>query len=319
MQNSNSLIYEPAMLVVVLLLLSITVAFYFFRKKFSGFSSSTPMLDNFSRDLTVLARQNLLDPIVGRKKEIEQLTRILSRRTKNNVVLVGEAGVGKTAIVEGLAQNIAGKLAPADLYGKRILSLDLNALIAGTKYRGEFEARIKRITEEISRSRRTIILFIDEIHNLIEPESSGESISAGDILKPAMARGELQVVGATTPQEYETYFKNDPAFRRRLQPIFVGAPDEKETLKILQGIKERYEAYHNVEITGEALIACVEEGKKIMADRSFPDKAIDIMDETASKVKLDQVNSDFKINGQVPRVTAEDVRDIVREYKTAEK
>lgn len=307
--------FDLALLLVTgSILVILALVFWFFQKSEGLTKFSTPMLDQFSRDLTAEAARGELDPIIGRRREIDQLTRILSRRTKNNVVLVGEAGVGKTAIVEGLAQNIVFKLTPSDLYDKRILSLDTNALIAGTKYRGEFEERIKKITEEISRSQRTIILFIDEIHNLIEPESSGESISAGDILKPAMARGELQVVGATTLLEYQTYFKSDPAFKRRLQPIFVTEPKEQETLEILRGIKSKYEEYHRVKISDEALKACVELGKKTLTERSFPDKAIDLMDETASKIKLDQVKNMGENNGHLPEVTADDVKKIVQEY-----
>lgn len=303
----------------VILLGAFTIAlvtiYYLLQKKMRLGPTPTPMLDHYSRDLTRLAKEGALDPVVGRRKEIDQLTRILSRRTKNNVVLVGEAGVGKTAIVEGLAQNIIGRLTPSDLAGKRILSLDLNALIAGTKYRGEYEERIKKITEEIMGNQRTIILFIDEIHNLIEPENSGESISAGDILKPAMARGELQVVGATTRQEYEQYFQKDPAFRRRLQPIYIREPDQEETLEVLRGIKSHYEKYHNLVIDDAALVACVRLGKNIMPDRSFPDKAIDIMDETASKVKLEHLSiSRVKKESARPVVMADDVRIIISEY-----
>lgn len=311
---------QTTVLLAAALLIGIALVLYLLKNKTMSSPYSTPMLDRFSRDLTELARRGILDPIVGRRNEIDKLTRILSRRTKNNVILVGEAGVGKTAIVEGLAQNIAAKITPSDLFNKRILSLDLNALIAGTKYRGEFEERIKRITEEISHSQRTIILFIDEIHNLIEPESSGESISAGDILKPAMARGELQVVGATTQQEFDQYFQKDPAFRRRLQPIFVAEPNDEETLEVLRGIKPRYEKYHNVEITDEALVTCVRLGKRILPDRSFPDKAIDVMDESASKVKLDNLKlSKVKDVKTTPKVLPEDVRKIVAEYEVSGK
>ncbi len=312
----NIIINDPfLLLIVVILLFLLALLYYFLNPGRAKINFATPILDQFSRDLTAQALKGELDPIIGRRQEIDQLTRILSRRTKNNVILVGEAGVGKTAIVEGLAQNIVSGIAPSDLHGKRILSLDINALIAGTKYRGEFEERIKRITEEISRSQRTIILFIDEIHNLIQPEGSGESISLGDILKPAMARGELQIVGATTPQEYKSYFQSDPAFKRRLQPINISAPDEKVTLEILRGIKSKYEEYHGVKITDEALKACVSAGGKILPERSFPDKAIDLMDETASKVKLERMRSLGKNKNRVPEVTAEEVKKVIREYE----
>jgi len=311
-----SLFQNPVVVLLVFLVLFIAVIFLIFklaRRSQLEVFSGTPILNSFSKDVTELAGKDLLDPVIGRKKEIEHLIMILTRRTKNNVVLVGKAGVGKTAIVEGLAHNIAEGNVPQDLKGKRVLAFDLNSLIAGTKYRGEFEERIKKITEEISSSKRNIILFIDEIQNLIEAESSGESISVGDIFKPAMARGELQIIGATTPGDYEQYFKKDPAFKRRLQPIFVEEPSEEETLKILQGIKGKYEAYHGVKISDEALSVCIEQSKKIMPERSFPDKAIDLMDESASKVRIESVKREP--GSAVPEVKASDVVEMVNEYE----
>jgi ATP-dependent Clp protease ATP-binding subunit ClpB len=186
--------------------------------------------------------------------------------------------------------------------------------MAGTKYRGEFEGRVKKITEEISASNRNIILFIDEIHNIVQPENSGESISIGDILKPAMARGELQVVGATTLDEYEEYFNKDQAFKRRMQPIFVQEPDVTETIRILRGIKYKYEEYHQVKISDAALIACVERSQYVLEDRSFPDKAIDIMDEVASKVKMDFFRKPNKVGYEKPEVQLADVEAVIKEY-----
>ena len=186
--------------------------------------------------------------------------------------------------------------------------------MAGTKYRGEFEGRIKKITDEITASNRNIILFIDEIHNIIEPENSGESISIGDILKPAMAKGELQIIGATTQQEYDVYFAKDPAFKRRMQPIFVEEPDAEATIKILQGIRFKYEEYHKVRISDEALVACVEKTQNILLDRSFPDKAIDIMDEAASKVKMEFFQKSNKAGYQKSEVKVSDVDEIIAEY-----
>lgn len=305
------------LLTAVFLVFVLALAYLFFRyfKKegsFSGFSA-TPILDSFSKDVTNLAKAGQLDPVIGREEEIKHLIMILSRRTKNNVVLVGEAGVGKTAIVEGLAQEIADKEVPPELFSKRVLLLDLNSLLAGTKYRGEFEERVRKITEEISKCKRSIILFIDEVHNLIEAESSGESISVGDIFKPAMARGELQIVGATTRKEYDEYFEKDAAFKRRMQPIFVSEPDEKQTLAILKGIKSKYEIFHKVEITNEALETCIRESKNLSPERSYPDKAIDLMDETASKVRMEHIKSATETG--IPRVMSADILEVAKEYK----
>lgn len=299
----------------VLIILGVII-YYYFQKKggFSGATFSrggTPALDSFSRDFTDFARKGKMDPVIGRDQEIDQLAIILSRRTKNNALLIGEAGVGKTTIVEGLAQNIVTRKVPAVLNSKRVLALDLNALVAGTKYRGEFESRIKRMIEEIERAQRSIILFIDEFHNVLAMEDSGESLSVGDILKPAMARGELQVIGATTPLEYQKYLQADPALRRRLQPLFVEEPSEQETLRILRGVKKKYEEFHEVRITDLALQKCIEQSKKILPDRAFPDKAIDLMDEAASKVKLTAVKRARK---RAVSVQARDIIDVAGQY-----
>lgn len=302
--------YQVAAILAFLLL----VGYIFFKKKSSfGRSTYIPILESFSKDVTRLAKEGKLDPVIGREEEIKHLIMVLSRRTKNNVVLVGEAGVGKTAIVEGLAQRIADQRVPAELFAKRVLLLDLNSLLAGTKYRGEFEDRVKKITEEISLSSRNIILFIDEVHNLIEAESSGESISVGDIFKPAMARGDLQIVGATTQKEYDKYFEKDDAFKRRMQPIFVNEPSAEEALEILRGIKKKYEDFHKVEITDEALEACVKESKKVFPGKSLPDRAIDLMDEAASKVRMENTKS--SAGSEIPKVSVKDVMEVEAEYK----
>ncbi len=221
--------FQISNLEIFILISFLVLTIWFFarrgKKGKNNFYSSTPVLDSFSLDLTGAAREAKLDPVIGRKREIDQLAVILSRRTKNNCILVGKAGVGKTAIVEGLAERIINEAVPFDLRDKRVLALDLNAVLAGTKYRGEFEARMKKLIDEIANSGRNIILFIDEIHNLLIMETAGETISVGDILKPAMARGDLQIVGATTPLEYKKYFENDPAFERRLQPLFISEPN----------------------------------------------------------------------------------------------
>lgn len=275
---------------------------------------SSPVLASFSRDLTEMAKKGKLDPVVGREKEIRHLIMILSKRLKNNAVLIGGAGVGKTTIVEGLAEKIATKDVPQDLLDKKVLSLDLNSLLAGTKYRGEFEQRIKKLTEEIAGSNRKIILFIDEIHNLIESESSGESISVGDIFKPAMARGDLQIVGATTKEEYDQYFARDLAFKRRLQPIFVSEPTKEETFKILQGIREKYEKYHQVKVSDKVLWACIEFSEKMLPGRSFPDKAIDLMDEACSQARIECLNG-RKDCQKLPEASVGEVEKIASEYR----
>ncbi len=303
----------PLFFLLVAACAAVLVFLVYFKKIKIGKFSATPILNSFSRDLTELAKRGQLDPVIGRKEEIEHLIMVLSRRTKNNAVLIGKAGVGKTTIVEGLAQNMAEEKVPGDLCDKRVLALDLNSLLAGTKYRGEFEERVKKITEELANSRRNIILFVDEVQDLIEAESSGESISVGDIFKPAMARGELQMVGATTPEKYENCFNRDQAFKRRLQPIIVHEPDDNETLKILEGIREKYEAYHKVKITDKALIACVQESKKLLPDRSFPDKAIDLMDETASKISINRAKENGSIG--IPEVNAEDILALAGSYE----
>jgi len=247
--------------------------------------SRTPVLDEFSRDLTRLAIENKLDPVIGREKEIERVVQILSRRTKNNPVLLGEPGVGKTAIVEGLAQKIVKGDIPEILKGKRVVSLDLAAIVAGTKYRGEFEKRLKKIVSEIVQSKE-VILFIDEIHTLVGAGAAEGAIDAANILKPALARGELQTIGATTTMEYRKYIEKDSALERRFQPVYVDEPTAEVSVEILRGLKERYEEHHRVKISDQAVEAAVKLSQRYIADRYLPDKAIDVMDEASSRVKL---------------------------------
>ncbi len=243
------------------------------------------VLDQFGRNLTLLAAQNKLDPVIGREKEIERVMQVLSRRTKNNPVLIGEPGVGKTAVVEGLAQAIVANQVPELLKGKQVYTLDLGALVAGSRYRGDFEERLKKVVKEI-RSRGDIILFIDELHNLVGAGAAEGAIDAASILKPALARGELQTVGATTLDEYRKYLEKDAALERRFQPILVQEPTVAHTIDILKGLRDRYEAHHRVTITDGALVAAANLASRYITDRYLPDKAIDLVDEAASRLRI---------------------------------
>ncbi|MBI2941917.1 MAG: ATP-dependent Clp protease ATP-binding subunit, partial [Chloroflexi bacterium] len=245
----------------------------------------TPTIDQMGIDLTAAARAGKLDPIIGRTREIERVVQILSRRTKNNPALIGEPGVGKTAIVEGLAQRVVNGDVPETLLGKRLLTLDIGALVAGTKYRGEFEERLKKIIEEI-RTAGNCMLFIDELHTLVGAGAAEGAVDAANILKPSLARGELQCIGATTLDEYRKYIERDAALERRFQPVMVDEPTTEETIEILRGIKERYEQHHRLEITDEALKAAAALAARYIPDRFLPDKAIDLVDEAASRVRL---------------------------------
>ena len=251
----------------------------------AGGKSDTPTLEQFGRDLTDYAKNNKIDPVIGRSKEIERVIQILSRRTKNNPCLIGEPGVGKTAIAEGLALKIASGEVPETLADKRIVSLDLTGMVAGTKYRGDFEERIKTALEEVAKS-GNVILFIDELHTLIGAGSAEGAVDAANILKPSLARGEIQVIGATTLEEYRKHIEKDAALERRFQPVTVGEPSEDEAIEILKGLRDRYEAHHKVKITDEAIIAAVKMSVRYIGDRFLPDKAIDLVDEAASKVRL---------------------------------
>ena len=248
-------------------------------------SKETPTLDKYGKDLTKLARDSELDPVIGRADEISRIIQILSRRTKNNPVLIGDPGVGKTAIIEGLAQRIVSGDIPEMLKNKRVVTLDLGGMLAGTKYRGEFEERIKTAIDELIASGNTI-LFIDELHTIVGAGASEGSVDASNILKPALARGEMQVVGATTLDEYRKHIEKDAAFERRFQPVTVGEPSQDEAKQILFGLRDRYEAHHKARITDEAVNAAVELSARYISDRYLPDKAIDLMDEAASKVRL---------------------------------
>ncbi|MGG0824392.1 ATP-dependent protease ATP-binding subunit ClpC [Paenibacillus turicensis] len=246
---------------------------------------NTPTLDSLARDLTVSAKEGNLDPVIGRSKEIERVIQVLSRRTKNNPVLIGEPGVGKTAIAEGLAQKIINNEIPETLRDKRVMTLDMGSVVAGTKYRGEFEDRLKKIMDEI-RQAGNIILFIDELHTLIGAGGAEGAIDASNILKPALARGELQCIGATTLDEYRKYIEKDAALERRFQPITVDQPSVEEAIQILHGLRDRYEAHHRVKITDEAIEQAVKLSDRYITDRFLPDKAIDLIDEAGSKVRL---------------------------------
>ena len=248
--------------------------------------SKTPTLDAYGRDLTTLARDNKLDPVIGRASEIERVIQILSRRTKNNPALIGEPGVGKTAIAEGLAQRVIKAEVPEPLRDKRVITLDLAGLVAGTKYRGEFEERMKRVMDEIRGAAGEIILFIDELHTLVGAGAAEGAIDASNIIKPALARGELQCIGATTLNEFRKYIEKDSALERRFQPVMVGEPSVDETVEILKGLRDRYEAHHKVQITDEALVAAAKLGDRYISDRFLPDKAVDLIDEAASRVRL---------------------------------
>ena len=247
--------------------------------------SKTPLLDQFGRDLTEMARKNSLDPVIGRESEIERVIQILSRRTKNNPALIGEPGVGKTAIAEGLAQQITLGNVPESLLNKRVLTLDMGALVAGTKYRGEFEERLKKILDEI-RSSREVVLFIDELHTLVGAGAAEGAIDAANILKPALARGEIQCIGATTLNEYRKYIEKDAALERRFQPVFVDQPTLAETIDILNGVKSLYEKHHRVTITDAAVHAAAVLSDRYVSDRALPDKAIDLIDEASARVRM---------------------------------
>ena len=255
----------------------------------SSFSSSvdtnTPTLNQYGKNLTALAKESKLDPVIGRKNEIQRIIEILSRRTKNNPVLIGEPGVGKTAVVEGLAQMIVDNKVPEILKNKKVVSLDMSAMVAGAKYRGDFEERLKNVLQEIKKA-GNIILFIDEMHTIIGAGAAEGAMDAANILKPLLSRGEIQIIGATTLNEYRKHIEKDAALERRFQTVIVDEPTTEDTVKILSGLKDKYEAHHKVKITDEAIKAAVDLSERYINDRFLPDKAIDLIDEACSKIKL---------------------------------
>ncbi|MCB4790732.1 MAG: ATP-dependent Clp protease ATP-binding subunit [Elusimicrobia bacterium] len=283
--------------------------------------TKTPTLDEFGRNLTLLAKESKLDPVIGREDEIERLIQILSRRTKNNPVLIGDPGVGKTAIVEGLAQKISSSEVPEILNNKRVMTLDLASVVAGTKYRGEFEQRLKNIMEEIRRTKNQVILFIDELHTVIGAGAAEGAIDASNMLKPALARGELQCIGATTLDEYRKHIEHDAALERRFQPIMVEPPSVEETVKILNGLKEKYENHHKVHYSDKAIIAASELSDRYISDRYLPDKAIDLIDEAGARARLQtsQPPEEFKVKEEeLNKVTMEKETAIAKqEYEKA--
>ncbi|MCX7750572.1 MAG: AAA family ATPase [Candidatus Bipolaricaulota bacterium] len=256
------------------------------REPARGAKSTTPILDRHSRDLTALARQGKLDPVIGRAKEIETVIEVLARRKKNNPVLIGEPGVGKTAIVEGLAQRIARDEVPEVLRGKRLVELNVNSLVAGTKYRGEFEERVKELLEEITAHQDELILFIDELHTIVGAGQAEGGLDIANVLKPALARGELHLIGATTLNEYQKHIEKDAALERRFQPVFIAEPTVEGTVAILRGLRDRFEAHHKVRITEEAIVAAAELSDRYISGRYLPDKAIDLIDQAAARVRI---------------------------------
>lgn len=286
-----------------------------------GAESRYRTLEKYSRDLSALAKSGKLDPVIGRDNEILRVIQVLSRRTKNNPVLIGEAGVGKTAIVEGLAQKIANNDVPEILMGKRVVALDLGAMVAGSRFRGEFEERLKASVEEIQRAQGEIILFIDELHTVVGAGAASGALDAGSMLKPALARGELQCVGATTLDEYRKYIEKDAALERRFAPVFVDEPNVEETIDMLRGLRDRYEAHHKVSISDKALVAAANLSHRYVTDRRLPDKAIDLVDEAAAKLRvtLYTLPSDLKeMKTEFDRMAAEEeAAGLSRDYEHA--
>src|SRR3954467_14856730 len=268
-------------------------------------------LEKYGVDLTARARDGKLDPVIGRDTEIRRVVQVLSRRTKNNPVLIGEPGVGKTAVVEGLALRMVANDVPESLRGKRLVALDLGAMVAGAKYRGEFEERLKAVLTEIRESEGQIVTFIDELHTVVGAGATGDSaMDAGNMLKPMLARGELRMVGATTLDEYREHIEKDPALERRFQPVFVGEPSVEDTIAILRGLKEKYEAHHKVKITDAALVAAATLSNRYITSRFLPDKAIDLVDEAASRLRMEIDSSPVEIdqlNRAVDRLTMEEL------------
>ena len=271
--------------------------------------TSSKILDKYGKNLTLVASQNKIDPVIGREKEIERAIQILSRRTKNNPVFIGDPGVGKTSVAEGLAANIASGNVPDNLIGKVLYTLDMGSMLAGAKYRGEFEERIKQVVDEVVKN-GNIILFIDELHTIIGAGSTGEStIDASNILKPVLSRGDIQIIGATTIDEYRKHIEKDSALERRFQPVLITEPTKEETIKILEGLREKYESHQNVKITDEAIVAAVDLSIRYITDRFLPDKAIDLIDESASRVRLREINSQKNILNSEKYILSKEIND----------
>lgn len=271
--------------------------------------TSSKILDKYGKNLTLVASQNKIDPVIGREKEIERAIQILSRRTKNNPVFIGDPGVGKTSVAEGLAANIASGNVPDNLIGKVLYTLDMGSMLAGAKYRGEFEERIKQVVDEVVKN-GNIILFIDELHTIIGAGSTGEStIDASNILKPVLSRGDIQIIGATTIDEYRKHIEKDSALERRFQPVLITEPTKEETIKILEGLREKYESHHNVKITYEAIVAAVDLSIRYITDRFLPDKAIDLIDESASRVRLREINLQKNILNSEKYILSKEIND----------
>ncbi|MDO8505754.1 MAG: AAA family ATPase [bacterium] len=331
MEDIQTFIFGPWGVVIAVIIGGLYFVWQRRGKSFSGLSG-TSMLGIYTRDLTAEARAGGGVAVIGRQNEIERVIHILARKTKNNPILLGEAGVGKTAIVEGLVQRIIAADVPETLKDKRLLGLDLGGLISGTKYRGEFEERVKKLLGEILREKRKVILFIDEVHMIVQAKGSEGALNVSDILKPALARGDLQAIGATTQEEYERYIKPDDALDRRFQPVLVGEPVQPDALLMLEGIKKTYEDYHRVEFSKDALEAAVALSAKYIKGRYLPDKAIDLIDEAGAKVGIEESHEARCVagllhaagckqnekkrahDGKTPIVSVEDIREIVAEW-----
>ena len=331
MAFAQSLIFNPWIIVVLVILIGLYSLWRMRGKEFKGLGGSST-LGTYTRDLTEDARAGKVEPVIGRESETERVIHILSRKTKNNPILLGEPGVGKTAIVEGLVRRLVAGDVPDNLTGKRVLALDMSGLISGTKYRGEFEERVKKLLAEVLKDKRKNILFIDEVHMIVQAKGSEGALNVSDILKPALARGDLQAIGATTKAEYEQYIKPDDALDRRFQPVLVGEPKAADALQILRGISSAYETHHKVKYADDALQAAVTLSAKYIKGRYLPDKAIDLIDEAGAKVGIEeghearcaagllhaaackQKEKKHAHAGTLPIVSAEDIREIVSEW-----